>query len=88
MITQAYVAPTPDEVRALLAALALTGGQAAALIGLSDSRQVRKYTSGEQPRKMPFAALYVLIHRAAGREISPEGWREEVSDLLRAYGRR
>lgn len=79
----AYVPPTPAEMRAILAALRLTGGQAAALMGLSDGRQVRKYTGGEQPRVIPFSGLYTLIHRATGRSVSPECWREDAEDLLR-----
>ena len=78
----AYVPPTPVEVRTLLSALRLTGGQAAALMGLSDGRQVRKYTGGEQPRVIPFSGLYTLIHRANGRAISPEKWRDEIADLM------
>jgi hypothetical protein len=77
-----YIPPTPSEVRTLLAALGLTGGQAALLMGLSDGRQVRKYTGGDQPRRMPFAALYALIHRSTGRAVSPEGWRGDIGDLL------
>jgi len=77
-----YLPPTPAEVRALLAALRLTGGQAADLMGLSDSRQVRKYTGGDQPRAIPFSGLYTLIHRATGRAISQDCWRSQVSDLL------
>lgn len=80
----AYVPPTPAEMRAILAALRLTGGKAAALMGLSDGRQVRKYTGGEQPRVIPFSGLYTLIHRANGRPISPEKWRNEIADLLEA----
>jgi len=64
------------------AALRLTGGQAAALMGLSDSRQVRKYTVGDQPRTIPYSGLYTLIHRATGRAISQDHWRLELSDLL------
>ena len=49
---------------------------------LSDSRSVRKYTGGDQPRAMPFASLYTLIHRASGRQISQSSWRVEIADLL------
>lgn len=51
-------------------------------MGLSDSRQVRKYTVGDQPRTIPYSGLYTLIHRATGRAISQDHWRLELSDLL------
>lgn len=79
----AYVPPTPAEVRIILSALGLTGGQAAAISGLSDGRQVRKYTGGADPRSMSYPVLYTLLSRAAGRSITPDGWRDELSDLLR-----
>ncbi|WP_295455308.1 hypothetical protein [uncultured Thiodictyon sp.] len=79
-----YQAPTPQEVQALLKGLGLTGAQAAALMGLSDGRSVRKYTGGgESPRSMPFSALYALIHRGCGIAVTPQGWREEAEEILR-----
>lgn len=78
MTAAAYVPPTPEEVRALLAALNLTGGQAADLCGLSGDRAIRKYTGGTAPRTMAFATLYTLISRARGIAITPAGWRGQV----------
>lgn len=78
-----YVPPTPAEVRALLSALGLTGAGAADLMGLSDARQVRKYTGGTAPRSMSFGALYALLHRAGGLTVKPATWRTEAAALLR-----
>lgn len=81
-MTDSYDPPTPAEVRAMLRALELTGTDAAALVGLSDGRQIRKYTGGTDPRRMAFATLYTLLHRARSIVISPGGWRTAAAGLL------
>lgn len=78
----AYDPPTPEEVRAILTALGLTGAEAAALVGLSDGRQIRKYTGGSDPRRMAFATLYTLLHRGRFIAISPDRWREQVRGMF------
>lgn len=79
-----YTPPTPGEVRSLLGAMGLTGAAAATVMGLSDGRQVRKYTGGSEPRRLSFAALYTLVHRCTGRRITPGAWRREIADLVMA----
>jgi len=72
-----YQAPTGEEVRDLLRRWSLTGSAAGALLDV-DSRTVRKWTGGE--RRMPFPALYTLAHRAAGVELHPQSWREQLAE--------
>lgn len=53
-----YETPTPDEVRAVLKAGALTGSAAGDLVGVS-GRTVRKWTGGEQG--ISYAAWRLLL---------------------------
>ena len=52
--------PTTEQVRALLKRHGLTGAEAARLMYLSGSRQVRKYTGGQSPRQMDLARWFTL----------------------------
>lgn len=72
-----YVPPTPNELRAILKALNLTGAATGKLLDVSD-RTVRRWTSGE--RELSFASLYTLLHRTIGRSIGIE-WRSDAGDL-------
>lgn len=52
--------PSSNAVHAFLQRHGITGGQAARMMYLSDSRQVRKYTGGENPRQMDGARWFAL----------------------------
>ena len=62
--------PTPDEIRELIRLTGLTGGEVAAVLGLTPqgnksgrgSRTVRRWTAGDTP--IPYAAWALLAHRA------------------------
>jgi hypothetical protein len=41
--------PTAEEVREILRRAGLSGAQAAKLVGVGDSRQVRRWTGGDAP---------------------------------------
>lgn len=58
--TQAQFAPSAGDVHAFLQRHDITGGQAARMMYLSGSRQVRKYTGGENPRQMDGARWFCL----------------------------
>lgn len=52
--------PTAQAVHAYLRRHGLTGSQAARMMYLADSRQVRKYTGGQSPRQMDSARWFAL----------------------------
>jgi hypothetical protein len=52
--------PNADAVHTYLRRHGLTGSQAARMMYLSDSRQVRKYTGGQSPRQMDLARWFAL----------------------------
>lgn len=58
--TTAQYAPAASAVREFLKTNEITGGEAARMMYLSGSRQVRKYTGGENPRQMDGARWFCL----------------------------
>jgi len=58
--TPAQFAPSSGAVHAFLQRHDITGSQAARMMYLSGSRQVRKYTGGERPRQMDGARWFAL----------------------------
>ena len=68
--------PTPEELRALCRRWGLTGSDVAELVNVSP-RTFRKWLGGE--RAISFAAFYTLVSRACGVEVTPDGWRGELS---------
>ncbi len=52
--------PSAEAVHAFLQKHGITGSQAARMLYLSDSRQVRKYTGGANPRQMDGARWFAL----------------------------
>ena len=52
--------PSAGAVHAYLQSNSITGAQAARMMYLSGSRQVRKYTGGEKPRQMDAARWFCL----------------------------
>lgn len=52
--------PSAQAVRAFLRQHGVTGAQAARMMYLSDSRQVRKYTGGDSPRSLDLARWFAL----------------------------
>lgn len=52
--------PSAQGVRAFLKRHGITGSEAARMMYLSDSRQVRKYTGGESPRQIDGARWFAL----------------------------
>lgn len=71
-----YQPPTPEELRAIMRSLDLTGAGAGTLVGV-DSRTVRRWLGGD--RRMPYQALFTLLNRSHGISITPEHWREEIA---------
>jgi hypothetical protein len=59
----AYEAPTPNDLRALMRRIILTGSRVGDLVG-AGSRTVRTCTGGE--RSIPYSAWQLLILEAAG----------------------
>jgi hypothetical protein len=57
---EGWTQPTAVEVRELLRVGNLTGKQASQLVGLADTRTIRRWTSGETP--IPYAAWALLCH--------------------------
>lgn len=55
--------PTPRDVRAFIARHNYTQSELAAMMYLSDTRSVRRYTGGEKPRQMDLARWFVLHAR-------------------------
>lgn len=60
METPAQFAPSAAAVREFLKTHEITGGEAARMMYLSGSRQVRKYTGGDSPRQMDGARWFCL----------------------------
>ena len=58
--TPAQYAPSSSAVREFLKTHEITGGDAARMMYLSGSRQVRKYTGGDSPRQMDGARWFCL----------------------------
>lgn len=58
--TPAQFAPSAGAVQSFLRQHDITGSQAARMMYLSGSRQVRKYTGGESPRQMDGARWFCL----------------------------
>lgn len=58
--TPAKYAPSADAVHSFLQKNEITGSQAARMMYLSGSRQVRKYTGGKKPRQMDGARWFCL----------------------------
>lgn len=54
--------PTPGEIRHVLAMSSLSGSAAARLVGISESRTVRRWTGGDSA--IPYAAWAILCYTA------------------------
>lgn len=58
--TPAQYAPSAEAVHSFLKRYNITGSEAARMMYLSGSRQVRKYTGGQKPRQMDGARWFCL----------------------------
>ena len=58
-----YSPPSTVDLEALKGRLNLTGNDMAALAGLSDGRQWRKYTGGAKPRELSAQMLFFIAAR-------------------------
>lgn len=54
--------PLPSEVRSAVKLAGLTGSELASLVGITSSRSVRRWVSGDAP--IPYAAWAILCHKA------------------------
>lgn len=81
MVLNEYIPPTPEELRAILGSLGLTGAKAAELVNV-DSRTIRRWTGGD--RKIPYQALFTLLLRSRNIYVTPDQWRVEIKSLLSA----
>jgi hypothetical protein len=54
--------PSPEEIREVLRRAELTGSAAAKLVGISESRTIRRWTGGQSP--IPYAAWALLCETA------------------------
>lgn len=77
---EAPFTPSSADVREFLKRYDITGGQAARMMYLSGSRQVRKYTGGESPRQMDGARWFCLHAHAL---LSPEQIKA-IEDAMQA----
>lgn len=57
-----WVTPTSDEIRQAMKLANLTGSQLAALVGIKNSRTIRRWTGGEI--EIPYAAWAILCYKA------------------------
>lgn len=64
-----YTPPTPEDLRELRDSLGLTQAQMADFVQVAGGQQWRKYTGGENPRKMN---LHMLFFIAAKLELSED----------------
>lgn len=62
-----WIQPSAEEVRELLRKAKLTGAGAAGVVGISDSRTVRRWTSGDTV--IPYAAWAILCDHAGIEKI-------------------
>ena len=60
---QNYQPPTTDDLAKLKENLGMTGNELAALAGVADGRQWRKYTGGAAPREMSAPMLFLMAAR-------------------------
>ena len=57
-----WEAPTSNEVRTLVKMSGMTGAEVASLVGICNSRTVRRWVGGDAP--IPYAAWAILCHKA------------------------
>lgn len=77
-----YVAPTPEQLRALKARLQYSGSQMADLFGLASAQQWRKYSGNGAPRPMSLPMLFL----AAGIFLGPRATVEQLFDWCTEVG--
>lgn len=66
---EGWLRPTPEEIRFLISEIGLSGSQVAKLTGVKESRQVRRWISGDAP--ISFAAWALIVESAGYGKI----WR-------------
>jgi transcriptional regulator with XRE-family HTH domain len=76
------VPPSTAELEALKHRLGKTGNDMAAIAGLSDGRQWRKYTGGAKPREVSAQMLFFI----AARLTLPEEQLESIYAQMRDLG--
>jgi hypothetical protein len=80
-----YKAPSTEDLARLKEQLGYTGSRMAALFGVSDDNQFRKYTGGKEPRKvnaqMLFFAMARLVLKQKDIETVLEKMREVGADI-------
>ena len=81
--TPAQFAPSSNDVLSYLRDHNITGGQAARMMYLSGSNQVRKYTGGAKPRQMD-GARWFCLH--AHNMLSPEQISQIEAAMLADLG--
>jgi hypothetical protein len=79
-----WMQPMPSEVRTVLKIAGLSNAEAARLVGVSDGRILRRWTSGES--KVPYSAWAVLCEAAGFGRIwtftaAPEGGNAVASSV-------
>ncbi|WP_296187861.1 XRE family transcriptional regulator [Pseudomonas sp. UBA1879] len=62
-IIKHYTPPSTSDLEALKGKLNKTGNEMAAIAGLSDGRQWRKYTGGASPRELSAQMLFFIAAR-------------------------
>jgi transcriptional regulator with XRE-family HTH domain len=81
-IIKHYTPPSTSDLEALKSKLGKTGNEMAAIAGLSDGRQWRKYTGGASPRELSAQMLFFI----AARLTLPEAQLDAVYEQMRTLG--
>lgn len=76
-----YSPPSTTALEALKDELGKTGNDMAALAGLSDGRQWRKYTGGAQPRELSAQMLFFIAARLSLSDESLQTVYERMREI-------
>ncbi|RAU43450.1 MULTISPECIES: transcriptional regulator [unclassified Pseudomonas] len=81
-IIKHYTPPSTSDLETLKGELGKTGNEMAAIAGLSDGRQWRKYTGGASPRELSAQMLFFI----AARLTLPEEQLDAIYEQMRTLG--
>lgn len=80
-IIKHYTPPSTSDLEALKGKLSKTGNEMAAIAGLSDGRQWRKYTGGSSPRELSAQMLFFIAARLSLPEDQLDALYQQMRDL-------
>lgn len=76
-----YTPPSTVDLEALKNRLNKTGNDMAAIAGLSDGRQWRKYTGGAKPREVSAQMLFFIAARLSLRDEQLDAIYEQMREM-------